>query len=222
LVAIASLPLLLLELKRGDLSHADQVFLDAVNIGVLVLFAADYAVELVVAQKRAVYVRREWTSAVIVISQAIALVPALGAVGVLRVFRGARAFRAIAVVLRLLAIGGASAREGRSVVRRKAGRFAISLALLTWITSAVAFTMAESVGEDGRIHSFGDALWWSAATITTVGYGDIYPVTFVGRVVGVATMVVGVSVFAVVTAKAAEFLVRTAAEDRAAAEIETG
>ena len=68
---------------------------------------------------------------------------------------------------------------------------------------------AAHLGLGSRVHSFGDALWWSAATITTVGYGDIYPVTFVGRIIGVITMVVGISTFAVVTAKMAEFLVRS-------------
>ncbi|MFM8411910.1 MAG: potassium channel family protein, partial [Alphaproteobacteria bacterium] len=46
------------------------------------------------------------------------------------------------------------------------------------------------------------------ATVTTVGYGDIAPVTLVGRVVGGFTMIVGISTFALVTAKIAEFLVR--------------
>ena len=81
------------------------------------------------------------------------------------------------------------------------------MAVLTWLTSAVGFTLAEDVGEGGRVHSFFDALWWSTATITTVGYGDIYPVTAAGRLIAAFAMVVGISTFAVVTAKLAEFLV---------------
>ncbi len=73
----------------------------------------------------------------------------------------------------------------------------------------------EDVGKHGRVHSVGDALWWSLTTMTTVGYGDVYPVTFAGRVVGGITMLVGISTFAVVTAKAAEFLVRTGLADEA-------
>lgn len=214
-LAIGSLPLLLLELKRNDLALGDRVFLDVVNAVVLVAFAVDYAIEVAIATNRGTYIRREWTSAAIVVSQALAVVPALGGFGVLRVLRGARAFRAFAVLLRLFAVGGAAAREGRAVLRRKAARFALSLAGFTWVMSAVAFTLSEDVGDEGRVHSLGDALWWSASTITTVGYGDIYPVTFAGRVVGVFTMVVGISTFAVVTAKAAEFLVRTGREDAA-------
>lgn len=80
---------------------------------------------------------------------------------------------------------------------------------MTWLTSAVAFTLVEDVGENGRLHSFFDALWWSSTTITTVGYGDVFPITTAGRLVGVVTMGVGISAFAVVTAKVAEFLVHT-------------
>ena len=76
-------------------------------------------------------------------------------------------------------------------------------------TSAAAFTVAEDVGVNGRIHSFFDALWWSLSTITTVGYGDIYPVTTAGRIIGGFTMIVGISTFALVTAKIAQFLVRS-------------
>ena len=51
-----------------------------------------------------------------------------------------------------------------------------------------------------------DGRWWAAATITTVGYGDVYPVTPVGRLVGGFTKVVGISSFALVTATIAQFL----------------
>jgi voltage-gated potassium channel len=87
------------------------------------------------------------------------------------------------------------------------------MAGMTWLTSAVAFTLAEDVGVHGRVHSFFDALWWSTETITTVGYGDVAPVTAAGRLVGGVTMVVGISTFAVVTAKIAEFLVRSSATE---------
>ena len=206
-VAIGSLPLLLLDLSRGSLGHGDRMFLDVVNVVVLVAFATDYAVELAVSQLRRSYVVHEWTSLLIVISQALAIVPAFAAIGFLRVLRGGRALRALVVLARVAAIGGAAAREGRQVIRAKAGRFALSLAAFTWLTSAVAFTLVEDVGRNGRLSSFWDALWWSTATITTVGYGDVYPITGVGRIIGGVTMVVGISSFAVVTAKFAEYLV---------------
>ena len=204
-LAVGSLPLLLLDLRRNELTYADRLFLDIVNLTILVAFTVDYAVEIVCARNRGQYLRREWISPLLIVSQALALVPTLAEFGVLRVLRGARA---VSVIARVLALGGIATREGRAMLRQHAASLALGLAGFTWVMSAVAFTLAEDVGEDGRIHSFGDALWWSAATITTVGYGDIAPITFVGRAVGVFTMVVGISTFAVITAKVAEFLVR--------------
>ena len=217
-LAIGSLPLLLLEFARHQLAYADRIFLDVVNIAILVAFAIDYIVELTFASPRRSYVRHEWTSLAIVVSQALALVPFFRAAGSLRALRAARGLRAASVTLRLLAIGGASAHEGRTLLRKHAARFALGFAGLTWLTAAVGFTLAEDVGENGRVHSFFDAVWWSATTITTVGYGDIAPITVAGRLIGMATMFIGIGAFAVVTAKVAEFLVRSSREDAALAE----
>ncbi|HEX5588597.1 MAG TPA: potassium channel family protein [Acidimicrobiia bacterium] len=222
ILAIGSLPLLLLELIRDDLIVLDREFLDIANLVVLVAFATDYFVELLVCANRRSYVRHEWTSALIVVTQALAVIPALSAFGVLRVLRAGRVLRFIVVVLRVVAIGGVSAREGRTVLRRHAAAFGLGLAGFTWILSAVLFTMVEDVGQGERVHSFFDALWWSLTTITTVGYGDVFPVTAAGRIIGGFTMVVGISTFALVTAKFAEFLVRSDREDELADDNRTG
>jgi voltage-gated potassium channel len=209
ILAIGSLPILALEFIGDDLSQLDQDFITIVNLLVLVAFAVDYVVELCVAGNRSVFVRSEWTSALIVVTQALAVIPGLSGFGFLRVLRAGRLLRLAIVFLRLVAVGGAAAREGKTVLVRHAAGFALGLAGFTWITSAVLFTMVEDVGPHGRVHSFFDALWWSLATITTVGYGDVYPVTAAGRIVGGFTMIMGITTFAIVTAKLAEFLVRS-------------
>lgn len=213
ILAIGSVPLLLLELSRDELAYGDRIFLDVVNVVVLVAFATDYVVELFLATQKRRHIRHEWTSLMIVVAQSVALVPSLTGFGALRLARLGRAGRAAAVLARLIAVGGASAQEGRAIIRRDGVRFVFGLAGLTWICSATAFTLVEDVGRAGRVGSFFDALWWSSTTITTVGYGDIAPVTAAGRLVGVFTMVVGISTFAVVTAKIAEFLVRGEPQD---------
>jgi len=213
MIAIGSLPLLLLELERHRMTHSDRIFLDIVNLVVLVAFAVDYAAELLLARPRMAFVRGEWTSLLIVVAQVLALVPGLAGVGALRVLRAGRVWRLVAVLARVAAVGGAVAAEGKQTLRRHAAGFALGTAGVTWLSSAVGFTLAEDVGANGRLHSFFDALWWSSATITTVGYGDVYPVTAAGRIIGVFTMVVGISTFAIITAKVAEFLVRTRATD---------
>ena len=202
LLAVGSLPLLLLELISERLTKTDQNFITAVNVIVFIAFAIDYLVELSVTRKRLTYVRTQWASLLIVVSQFLALLPALGFLGILR---GARALRIVGTISRVIGIGAASKEQGRKFFKEKAVSVAFGLAGFTWITSAVAFTIAEDVGDGRRINSFFDALWWSAATITTVGYGDIYPITYVGRIIAVFTMLIGVSTLAVVTARIAQF-----------------
>jgi voltage-gated potassium channel len=203
LLAVGSLPILLLEVVSERLSTADQNFITTVNVIVFLAFAVDYLVELSITKNRTGYVRTQWASLLIVFSQFLALLPALGFLGVIR---GARALRIVITLVRLLAIGAASKERGRKFFKEKAASFAFGLAGFTLITSAVAFTIAEEVGDGRRIGSFFDALWWSAATMTTVGYGDIYPITAIGRIIAVFTMLIGVSALAVITARIAQFL----------------
>ena len=202
-LAVGSLPLLLLELISNRLTQLDKNFLVVVNVVVFVSFATDYFVELFLCKQKSVYIKREWSSLIIWITQLLALFPALGFLGVLR---GVRAIRVLSAVARVGGIVIASRSEGRKIFKNHAASLAFGLSSFTLITSAVAFTLAEDVGASGRVNSFFDALWWSAATITTVGYGDIYPVTTTGRIIAVFTMVVGISTLAVVTARIAQFL----------------
>ena len=202
-VGIGSVPLLLLELIRNELTHADRVFLWVVNIVVATMFTVDYAVELRLAPHKPSFVRSEKIGAAIVISSLIALVPAIAVVGGARLIRLAPALRAFAALLRLFGSGGLAAREGRRLVRQNTLRVALGVTGMVWVASAVAFTMAEEAD------SFFDSLWWAAATITTVGYGDLYPVTLAGRIAGVFAMVVGITAFGLLTAQFAAFLSRS-------------
>ena len=58
-------------------------------------------------------------------------------------------------------------------------------------------------GAGGPLSTFADALWWATTTITTVGYGDVYPITAAGRGVAVALMLTGISIFGLLTARIA-------------------
>ena len=199
-VGVGSVPILALELIRDDLRHADRVLLWVVNITVAVVFTVDYVVELVLSKKKVEYIRSEKIGFAIMLSTLIALVPSVSLIGSARLVRLVPALRGLSVFLRLFASGGLAAREGRRIIRQNTLRVALAVTGLVWVTAAVAFRIAEGVG------TFFDALWWSAATITTVGYGDISPVTAVGRIAGVFAMVVGITSFGLLTASFAAFL----------------
>jgi voltage-gated potassium channel len=197
--------LLLLEIISHRLTSGDKTFLLVVNVAVFLAYAVDYVVEFLVTPEKGRYVRSEWSSLLIVIAQLFAILPAMSFLGFLR---GARALRVISSLTRVIGISMASRSQGREILKKRATSFAFGLAGFTLITSAVGFTLAEDVGKAGRVESFFDALWWSGATITTVGYGDIYPITAAGRVIAIFTMLVGISTLAVVTARIAQFLIK--------------
>lgn len=73
--------------------------------------------------------------------------------------------------------------------------------------ASLAVLDAERGKTGSNINSVGDALWWSVTTMTTVGYGDHYPVTTQGRLVAVGLMVGGIALIGVVTASIASWLI---------------
>ncbi|MBN9645099.1 potassium channel family protein [Corynebacterium mendelii] len=80
--------------------------------------------------------------------------------------------------------------------------------LLMILVAALSMYDAEYGQPDSHITSFGDALWWSVVTVTTVGYGDITPVTQFGRGIGIFLMIGGIAVAGIVTATVAAWLVQ--------------
>ncbi|WIG18901.1 potassium channel family protein [Kocuria rosea] len=105
------------------------------------------------------------------------------------------------------------------VVNRRAsadlrGRVAVHLAggaLLLGVVGSLAVLDAERGAPGAGITSFGDAAWWTVTTMSTVGYGDLYPVTVLGRGVAVVLMLGGVGVLGLVTALLASWLVEAVA-----------
>lgn len=60
--------------------------------------------------------------------------------------------------------------------------------------SGVGIYLIESPHEDAQITNLIDAFWWASATVTTVGYGDVVPITEIGRLMGIVLMFVGISI----------------------------
>ncbi|MGO8762841.1 MAG: potassium channel family protein [Desulfobaccales bacterium] len=85
--------------------------------------------------------------------------------------------------------------------------FALILTLVAiLLVGATGFSLVEPY--DGQwLHRFGNALWWGIVTLTTVGYGDVVPVTLLGRLVGVCLMVIGFISLSLVTATVASVFI---------------
>lgn len=74
------------------------------------------------------------------------------------------------------------------------------VAILAVVLSSIAVLQVEKANPGANIVNAGDALWWATVTVTTVGYGDLFPVTAVGRVIAAGLMLLGIGVFLTVAA----------------------
>jgi voltage-gated potassium channel len=149
-----------------------------------VLFAADYLVRLALAKRKLRFIWRHLFDLLAV---------ALPMVRQLRVLR-------LVTVLRVLN------RQASSAFR---GRVAIYVGIVTILVSfcaALAVLDAERSNPDAGIDSFPKALWWTLTTISTVGYGDVYPTTWEGRLVAASLMIGGIALLGVITGMIASWL----------------
>jgi voltage-gated potassium channel len=155
-------------------------------------FAADLVVKFSVANDRIAFLRTHWIDILIV------LVPFL------RPLRFLSILRIAPVVLRYT--------RG---LRRVMGHYRVTHVLIIGLSSVLLSAVLVTIFErhsGGHIKTFGDALWWTIATITTVGYGDMVPVSAPGRAVAVFLMLIGISLFGVLTAGIAAYFVEDAAQ----------
>lgn len=68
------------------------------------------------------------------------------------------------------------------------------ISIIVVVGSGIGVYLIESPNEDAQITNLIDAFWWASATVTTVGYGDVVPVTDAGRILGIGLMFVGISI----------------------------
>jgi voltage-gated potassium channel len=163
-------------------------FFKAVSWTVWGAFAVDLLIRLALAEQRGRYALSRWYD--------IALVA-------LPLLRPLRLLRLLALV-RVLDRSVGDNFAGRAVV------YVAGAAIASAGLGALAVLDAERGAQDANITSFGDALWWAATTVTTVGYGDRFPVTTEGRLIAVVLMFVGIGLVGTVTASVAAWFVSRA------------
>ncbi|HEX2254654.1 MAG TPA: ion channel [Thermoanaerobaculia bacterium] len=202
--ALLVVPLLVIEARA-----VSPGWREAVRVAdwlIWLLFLADLSLELTLAgRRRRLGLRGGFDLAIVVCS--FPLLPA--ALAALRLGRLMR----LAVVLRLLRLGRLAAMLSRGLLalhrltRRRGLLHMAALTLLFALGAAGAFILIEP-GE----HSLLDGLWWAVVTMTTVGYGDVYPETGGGRLVAMLLMLCGIGFVAVLTAAVAAHFVESDGE----------
>jgi voltage-gated potassium channel len=186
-IFLAAYSFKVLDDPRGSVLSALQVLLYVLWAG----YAVDYFVRLALAHQRLRWFVRHMLDFAIV------------ALPFLRPLR----------LLRLVVIVAVLQRAFGDAIRGRVVSYTAGSAVLLVYAASLAVLDAERSDPGAHIKNFGDAVWWSITTITTVGYGDFYPVTVNGRLVAVLLMIGGISLIGMITATVATWIVQRVADE---------
>jgi voltage-gated potassium channel len=205
ILAFAWLALLATELIWGE-----RFSFEIIGAIIWVIFILNFAVEFVLAPRKVAYLKSNWLTAISL------LIPALRIFRVFRVFRllrlarvgrGLRLFRVVSSLNRGMRALGAS-------LRRRGFGYVLALTVLVIFAGAAGMYAFENE-VPGGLNRYGEALWWTAMVMTTMG-SQYWPQTFEGRVLCVFLALYAFAIFGYVTATLATFFVGRDAENKEA------
>ncbi len=172
-----------------------------------IIFILDFAIEIVLAPDKKAFLRSNWLMVIALI------VPAFRAFRIIQVLRYARATRGLALTRMVTSLNRGMKALRMSMGRRGLGYVVLLTSLVTLAGSAGIYTFERGANPD--LSSFGNALWFTAMMMTTMG-SDYWPRTLEGRVLAVMLGIYAFAVFGYVTAALASFFVgRDADSDNA-------
>jgi voltage-gated potassium channel len=215
LEAWLEIPMLVLSLAWIVLLIVDVVWglsriLETVNTVIWIIFILDFAVRFTLAPYKLDFLKSNWLTAISLLAPGLRLLRIARLARVLRLARVTRGLRLLRVVSSLnrgmRALGAAMSRRGFGYV--------LLLTIIVALVGAagmLAFESGADVGTGPGIETYGDALWWTAMALTTMG-SDYFPVTPEGRVLGFILALYAFAVFGYVTATLATFFVGRDAE----------
>lgn len=196
-LTLVFLVVMILPAVYPDLSPGARSALEAIDLGIWAAFLAEYLARLFVAPDRLRFIIRNPFDLLLVV------IPVLRPLRLLRSITLIRAAR----LARIGAAAGLAVRESRVRLASRAALLAAGSAAILILAAAVMELDVERAAAKANITTLSDAVWWAVSTITTVGYGDHYPVTAAGRAIGIVLMIAGVGIFGVVAASAAAWFV---------------
>jgi voltage-gated potassium channel len=198
-LAVFWLPVLVIPLLARLPADVAGTF-DTIDYLVWAVFVAEYLIKLHLAPSRWTFFRRPPIDLLVI------------AVPVLRPLRLLRLLRLVTFARAGLTMSSALKRA-RNLLTHNGLHFVLLSVLAIIGVGAAAELALEQHALGTNIHNFGDALWWAIVTVTTVGYGDKYPVSAGGRGVAVVLMLTGIGLVGVLSATVASYFVGQRAED---------
>ena len=192
-----------------DLSPTTKEYLRFIEVITVVIFSVEYVLRIVAAENVSKYVFSFYG-----LIDLVAIMPFYLASGLdlraVRVFRLLRLLR----ILKLLKYNQAINRFQRAlgIAKEELILFGLVAAILLYL-SAVGIYYFENTAQPEQFKSVFHSLWWAVTTLTTVGYGDMYPITAGGRLFTFFVLTIGLGVVAVPTGLVASALSHVRDED---------
>jgi voltage-gated potassium channel len=195
-LALLSAGLLALEFST-PLTSSQLLLLDRIDLGIALVFLAEFVINFSFARNKAQFFKTHWWE---LLASIPITTPQTQALRLLRLLR----------LVRLLRLN-----EGFREIFDYLDRFFKQTHLFSILTIWVLIVCAGAGTFYAAEHTISpqhpdlfDSFWWSVATITTVGYGDVYPVTNVGRIAGMMLMLCGIGTTGIFTALIASFFIK--------------
>jgi len=187
------------------LAPATVTLLEIYDFAMCLVFLFDFGLRMRRASSKREYFmhQRGWLDL-------LGSIPTLGLFRVTSLLRLARLSRLFRVLRQFRSEGGSGLAKDVLANRGQYAAFITLVLAMTVITvTSVLMVQTESRVAGSNITSGGDAIWWAIVTITTVGYGDQYPVTAFGRVLGAFVMFAGVGIIGALASILASVLIPT-------------
>lgn len=163
---------------------------------ICIVFIGDFVYKILTVENKKKYLKWGWIDLISSIPN-LQILRWARFVRIARIFRLLRGVRSTKLILKFIFAN-----------RAKGALFSVAMiSFLLMIFSTIAILNVE-VSPESNINTPSDALWWSFVTITTVGYGDYYPTTLLGRIIAGILMTAGVGLFGTLTAYVASYFVR--------------
>jgi voltage-gated potassium channel len=191
-----------------DLTGGGSALLETIGSAIWIVFLAEFALRLTLAPRKLPFLKSNWLTVIAL------LAPALRLFAVFRFLRAARALRGIRLV-RIVGTANRSMNALRRTLERRKFGYVAAFTLLVLFLGAAGMLNFEPAGEvRGGFTSYGDALWWTAMLLTSIG-SQFWPATTEGRVLTILLSIYGFATFGYITATFASFVVCRDAEKKA-------
>lgn len=188
LLVLALIDLFILAVSFFDRTTESNLIFYVWQIFVTVMFAIDFAVKYVTSESKKGYLKENWWQVIVI------FFPFL---------------RAIRIFLRIFVLSYRIRDNIKTLLVERGIAILFAFMVLVAFIFSIVILVIEKSSPQANITTIERAIWWAFSTISTVGYGDQYPVTMLGKFVAIILMFVGIALVAIFTAQFAAMIIES-------------